>query len=238
MTPANHPRVGAALTKSELHHVKRLPFKDQANEPVDASGPHTHITSPLRRRACLFHMKFRSTQLRTFRTIHALWTAAGVALLAGCATIYEDQFHFSEGWRVAEVVRVAPASLVDNPAYWNRMREPPEVVRQDRAYVLLSYRAFARKRHTLHPLPPNMGLRPGDPVYVRPGSCDDASIVKRGRASHRPTSRSAVEQSHPFEARDLRLPAQLAAQASTPAAAHRSGGPDSGAVAELIRWIS
>lgn len=181
-------------------------------------------------------MKSRSTQLKTFRTIHALLTAAGVALLAGCATVYEDQFPFSEGWRVAEVVRVAPASLVENPAYWNCLREAPEAARQDRAYVLLSYRGFARKRQTLHPLPHNMSLQPGDHVYVRPGSCGDAFIVQRGRASHRPTSRGTVEQSHPFDARDLRLPA--AAQASTPSAVHRSGGQDGGAVAELVRWIS
>lgn len=183
-------------------------------------------------------MKFRGTQLKRFRTIHALLTAAGVALLAGCATIYEDQFPFSKGWRVAEVVRVAPASLVDNPAYWNCLRKAPEAVRRDRTYVLLSYRAFARKRHTVHPLPPNMNLQPGDRVYVRPGSCDDAFIVKRGRASHWPISRSAVEQSHSFEARDLPLPARSAAQASTPSAVRRSGGQNSGAVAELVRWIS
>jgi hypothetical protein len=157
-------------------------------------------------------------------------------LLAGCA-IYEGQFHFFEARRVAEVARVAPASLVDNPAYWNCLREPPEVVRQDRAYVWLSCRAFARERHTLHPLSPNRGLQPGDPVYVRLG-CDDASIVKTGRASHKPTSRSAVERSHPLKAGDLRLPAQPAAQVSKPAAAPRSGGADSGAVADLIRWIS
>lgn len=174
----------------------------------------------------------------TFRSTRALRTAACVALLTGCATIYGDQSHFSEGWRVAEVVRAAPASLVQNPACRNCLREASAVVRQDPTYVLLSYSAFARMRHTLYPLPLNMGLEPGDSDYVRLGSCDDASIVKRGRASQRPIARSVVEQSHTFEARDSRLPAQPAAQASPAAAVRRSGGPEGGAVAELIRWIS
>lgn len=198
--------------------------------------------------------------MKTIPTIHALLAAGGAALLAGCATVYEDQFQISQGWRVAEVVRVARASAVDNPANWECLRKAPEAVRQDSSYVLMSYRAFARKRQTLHPLPPNMNLQPGDRVYVKLGSCDNASIVKRAGASQILAPRSTLERSHSLEPHSLAgeheagvqrtrrserhiqsaIAAPSTAESSLPSAARRGrrGAQDTGAIEELVRWIS
>ena len=104
----------------------------------------------------------------------ALSAAGSVVFISGCTTVYEGKYHFSQGWRKAQVVEITPGSAIQNPAFWKCLRgvSPPE--RHARSYIMLSYHDLGRKREHLVPLPPGTALQKGEPVYLKVDACQGA----------------------------------------------------------------
>jgi hypothetical protein len=106
--------------------------------------------------------------------------ASAAALLAasGCATVGENIGEFSQGWRVAEVLQVAPATRISSPEFFGCIRNATPSERADREFVVLSYRRFGRSATVALPVPRGQQLAPGDTVYANVSSCEGL-IVKR-----------------------------------------------------------
>lgn len=144
--------------------------------------------------------------MKTVRIGATVLTLTALVLLLGCATVYEEKFPFSAGWRRAEVVSITPGSVIERPEFWSCVRNMPTAQRQDRSFALLSYQGFSRKRHSVVPLPPNMSLQAGDSVYLNLGTCEAAIATRAtGNASrHEAAPYTATKHIRQSEAYDSR----------------------------------
>jgi len=101
-----------------------------------------------------------------------------LAALAGCASIDEAPYMFSEGWRDAKVVEVVSGADVNRPRFWKCLRDVPEQERLKRTYVIASYRGPHHRQQHLVSAPAGEALRPGDKVHLHASACENA-IVRR-----------------------------------------------------------
>lgn len=119
-------------------------------------------------------MNLRKAHLRIAMTL-------GAFSLAGCATVYEGKYEFSEGWRAATVVSVVPGAEIKDPGFWSCLRNVPEAERLSRTYVLLDYRSVNRHRKHMVPAPSGMQVVPGEKLYLNLSACEQ-SLAKRAAA--------------------------------------------------------
>ncbi len=108
------------------------------------------------------------------KTIAALLLAS----TGGCATVYEGKYEFSQGWREAQVVEIAPASQIEWPEFFECIREGSPQERATESFIVLSYRRMGKTAKRAAPLSANPQLRVGDMVYVNASRCD-SPVVKR-----------------------------------------------------------
>ena len=108
-------------------------------------------------------------------------TACVVMLLAatGCTTLYEGKYDFSEGWREAQVILIAPAAEIDFPQFSDCRQKPLTQLDASLPFVLLSYEHLGRTRKRVVPLPKNLDLRAGDPVYMNVTTCDGGIVTRK-----------------------------------------------------------
>jgi hypothetical protein len=164
--------------------------------------------------------------VKTFRTTHAVLVLAGVAFLVGCATVYQGQFQFSHAWRVAEVVRVTP----------NMNSQSGDSV--DARTGSCDEGSFAKRTVRSEAPAGHSAVEKSYPVHAPSLSLSDIQD-----AGSRMTSRS-----HAADLRTRRTERQIHSASTAPAAAQpaapsavrrgRSDARDSGAIDELVRWIS
>lgn len=102
----------------------------------------------------------------------------GAFSLAGCATVYEGKYEFSEGWRAATVVSVVTGAEIKDPGFWTCLRHVPEAERLSRTYVLLDYRNGSRHRKHMVPAPAGIQVVPGEKLYLNLSTCEQ-SLAKR-----------------------------------------------------------
>lgn len=99
--------------------------------------------------------------------------------IAGCATTYEGKYKFSDGWRMATVLRTATGASIENPRFWECTRQFSEAELISRDFVLLRYRRDVnRNQNRMVPIVPGMDLQSGEKVYLNVSTCEQA-IVKR-----------------------------------------------------------
>lgn len=111
--------------------------------------------------------------------ITAIKTACVVVLLAatGCTTLYEGKYDFSEGWREAQVILIAPASQIASPQFSDCRQKFPTQQDANTSFVLLSYKHLGRARKRAVQLPQGLDLQAGELVYMDVTSCG-GRIVK------------------------------------------------------------
>lgn len=107
-----------------------------------------------------------------------------VAALAGCASMEDGPYKFSEGWRKARVVEVVSGADVKRPRFWTCLRGVPEQERLTRTYVIASYRGPHHRQQHLVSAPVEETVRPGDKVFLHASACENA-IVKDNDAKPR-----------------------------------------------------
>lgn len=101
--------------------------------------------------------------------------------LAGCATLYEGKYDFSEGWREAEVLEVVPLSGIGRPNFYTCVRNASASEKQaDTQYVILKYRRMSRSARHAQPLQTGQQWTPGEKVYVKVSDCT-GQIVRRSQ---------------------------------------------------------
>ena len=99
-------------------------------------------------------------------------------VLAGCLTVYEGKYDFNDGWREAEVMKIAGASEIKKPQFSDcRESAMPQQLSTDQ-FAVLSYKRMGRKRAHVAPLMPSEAVRPGDLVYVNVTRCDTALVAR------------------------------------------------------------
>lgn len=119
-----------------------------------------------------------STTLKAPRLALAALVASA---LAGCATLYEGKYDFSEGWREAEVLEVVPLSGISRPNFYTCSREASATQKQaDTQYVILKYRRMSRSARHAQPLQTGQQWTPGEKVYVKVSDCT-GQIVRRSQ---------------------------------------------------------
>lgn len=93
------------------------------------------------------------------------------AALAGCATVYEGKYSFSDGWRKARVEEIGAASGLTKSSLSDCRNSATPEQKATAVYALLSYADFGRHRTRIVTLPPELRFEKGDPVYVKLRSC-------------------------------------------------------------------
>lgn len=101
--------------------------------------------------------------------------------LAGCASMDEGSYKFSDGWRHATVAEILRGADVTRPRFWTCLRDVPELERSGRTYVVATYRGPHHRQSHLVSAPIGEVLRPGDKVHLNVSACENA-IVKRDEA--------------------------------------------------------
>lgn len=115
-------------------------------------------------------------QLRLQAFVVLLLTAAG------CASVDEGPYRFSEGWRDAKVVEVLRGADVKKPRFWRCLRSVPEEERLSRTYVVGKYRGPHHRQEHLVPAAPGQAFRPGDAVHLNVAACENAIVKREERA--------------------------------------------------------
>jgi len=103
----------------------------------------------------------------------AMGAAVGLigAMLAGCATVYEGKYPFSEGWRKARVEEIGAASALTQSSLNDCRSSATAEQLATRTYALLSYVDFNHRRTRVVALPPGASFKTGALVYVKLRSC-------------------------------------------------------------------
>lgn len=103
----------------------------------------------------------------------AMGAAVGLigAALAGCATVYEGKYPFSDGWRKARVEEVGAASALTQSSLNDCRSSATPEQKAEGVYALLSYADFGHRRTRIVALPPEARFEKGAPVYVKLRSC-------------------------------------------------------------------
>lgn len=102
-----------------------------------------------------------------------------IVVLAGCATVYEDTYHWQEGWRKAEVIDVVLASEMERPRFYECVREAQPHQLASTRLAVVRYREMSRTRRRAVPLQPGSTIREGDAVYVRVTDCATQPAPRR-----------------------------------------------------------
>lgn len=103
----------------------------------------------------------------------AMGAAVGLigAALAGCATVYEGRYSFSDGWRKARVEEIGAASALTQSSLNDCRSSATAEQLATRTYALLSYVDFNHRKTRIVALPPEARFEKGAPVYVKLRSC-------------------------------------------------------------------
>jgi hypothetical protein len=103
----------------------------------------------------------------------AMGAAAGLlgVALAGCATVYEGKYPFSDGWRKARVEEIGAASALTQSSLNDCRSSATAEQKAAGIYALLSYADFGHRRTRIVALPPGVNFKAGAPVYVKLRSC-------------------------------------------------------------------
>lgn len=103
----------------------------------------------------------------------AMGAAVGLigAALAGCATVYEGKYSFSDGWRKAKVEDIGAASALTRSSLSDCRSSASAEQKAIGVYALLSYADFGHRRTRIVALPPDARFEKGGAVYVKLRSC-------------------------------------------------------------------
>lgn len=108
----------------------------------------------------------------------ALLAVAMMTLLSGCATPYEGQYSFYDGWRKAQVTAVVQGNELERPNFYRCARKlSPDQVAAGR-FVLLSYLEMGKTKRTLVPATGNDQHLTGARVLVNLERCDAPLIAR------------------------------------------------------------
>ena len=89
----------------------------------------------------------------------------------GCALLYDGKYDHDEGWRLGTVVEVGKGTSILRPARVDcRNHATADVVARTQ-YAYVSYRQNHYRRARISPVPENVTLKAGDPVYVSRWTC-------------------------------------------------------------------
>lgn len=101
-------------------------------------------------------------------TIRNALVITATALLAACATVDEENFTFTEGWRHGTIEQIGQPPNIARPVYGLDCR--PDAPEQ--TFVAVHFR-HGRSTHVRWvPLPSDSALKKGDRVWVRVNRCD------------------------------------------------------------------
>ena len=94
-----------------------------------------------------------------------------MALLTGCATVYEGRYDFRDGWRTAEVVEVGTAgSLARKPT--GDCLQGASAWPADLRFAVVRYSGPRRPAFRVVPVPGDREVKAGDLVYLKVTGCN------------------------------------------------------------------
>ena len=100
------------------------------------------------------------------------WIGLSVFALAGCATVYEGKYDFSDGWREAKAIRIERDTEIAKLQFSDcRDTASLQQLASDK-FIVLSYKHLNRPRIRVVPLGPSSGVRVEDLVYVNVTDCE------------------------------------------------------------------
>lgn len=100
-----------------------------------------------------------------------LAVGGGAVFAAGCTTLYEGRYDFSEGWRKAEVVRIEPFEKLSAYEVPRCRAGPPSAAGTGATWAVVRYRAGRRSRNAAIPLSPSDAFKVGELVYANVSDC-------------------------------------------------------------------
>jgi hypothetical protein len=110
--------------------------------------------------------------------------ALSAFILAGCTTVYEGKYNFSDGWREARVVKVGGATEIGKkPRSLDCLESATAQQLSTSQFAVLSFMAGTRSRMRVVPLRSGEAFGPGDLVYMNVKSCDTALVAREKQAA-------------------------------------------------------
>lgn len=112
------------------------------------------------------------------RLFHRAAMLSVLVTIAGCASsVYEGKYAWEDGWREAEVVRIAPASELGgrhtNDCRYGHSPAPAQ------RYAVVSFRTVSKRSRAVVPIAADSRLAAGDLVYANVRECAASAIVPR-----------------------------------------------------------
>lgn len=96
---------------------------------------------------------------------------AAPLLAGGCALLYDGKYDHDEGWRRGTVVEIGIGTSILRPAREDCRKQATADVVARTQYAYVSYRQNHYPRARISPVPENVALKAGDPVYVSRWNC-------------------------------------------------------------------
>lgn len=119
-----------------------------------------------------------------------IWMTLALAVLGGCATVYDGKYNYEQGWRIGEVWKIGtgtarfPIAGVDCRATASQA----DLAGSRYAYIQFVFDPMGGKyfyhgpkqRHAIVAIPEGINLQESERVYVNVRDCDQAIV----RLSH------------------------------------------------------
>ncbi len=114
------------------------------------------------------------------RFLRACVLTAFAGGLAACSTIDEGKYDFSEGWRIAKVVDIGPASMFSTPVYSDCRPSASREQLVSGTFARLSYQWMGRTRYRVTALGSDEKLITGGRVRINALNCNEPLPIKIG----------------------------------------------------------
>jgi hypothetical protein len=108
------------------------------------------------------------------RRVSGVISMAALALLTGCASVYEGKYDWSKGWRIGVVTRVVPIDQLKPNEVPECQASPMTVekMKQNPTWVKVGYRMGRMRFAVFAPVTTENQFKVGDSVYVNSQSCE------------------------------------------------------------------
>ncbi len=114
---------------------------------------------------------------------HFALMALAATTLAGCSTVYDGGHAFEEGWRKAEVLRIAKAADIARPQFSDCRDGVSAEMLASGQFAVLTFSRMGRSRVHVAPVPAGSQWHAGDLVYANVLNCTSALVSRNTSAA-------------------------------------------------------
>lgn len=109
---------------------------------------------------------------------HFALMALAAATLAGCSTVYDGGYAFDDGWRKAEVLRIAKAADIERPQFSDCRDGVSAEMLASGQFAVLTFNRMGRSRVHVAPVQVGTQWRKGDLVFANVTNCATAFVSR------------------------------------------------------------